>query len=196
VVSQLAEDPFAAGEGRQEERERLRAAIDFHPTVCEAFFARHALLVEGDTEVAILRHSRTLLQAAGVDDARAREVSVVSCGGKWTIVPVARLLSQMEVPFRILHDEDRKGLSDEELKERKSHPWWANERIRKAAGAASIRLSRDTAEDVLWPDTTRGRGSSDKPYRAWARVREILETDERLDGFPELRKMVRFAYDT
>ena len=98
TISQLEVDPFSRATAREEERSRLRAALDFHPSVCEAFFARHAVLVEGDTEVAILSQHPRLLQACGVEEGDAREVTIVSCGGKWTIAPVALTCSPRTGP--------------------------------------------------------------------------------------------------
>jgi putative ATP-dependent endonuclease of OLD family len=195
AVRQLESDPFEEDESSQKDRVALRAALDFHPTVNEVFFARRAVLVEGDTEVAVLQHVPTLLFLAGIDSSESHGVSIISCGGKWTIPPVAKLLVRFEIPFRIIHDVDRKKRSNEELKALPAiHPYRANARIEEVAGDAEILMVEDTFEHLLW-DEEEVRPSHDKPYRAWCRVRELCEGVEDLDHAPELREVVRFAFD-
>lgn len=65
TVHEIDDSIFHVGE-EYDEREMLRAALDFHPTVCEAFFAKRVVVVEGDTEVAILRFSSELCDKLGV----------------------------------------------------------------------------------------------------------------------------------
>jgi len=194
-VKQLDSDPFGEDEPSRKDRVALRAALDFHPTVNEVFFARRAVLVEGDTEVAVLQHVPTLLSLAGVDGSKSDNVSIISCGGKWTIPPVARLLTRFEIPFRIIHDLDRKGKSDEELEALPAiHPYRANARIKEVAGGAEILVVEDTFEHLLW-DEGESVPSSDKPYRAWCKVRELCSDVENLDHAPGLREVVHFAFD-
>jgi len=60
TVSQLKVDPFGQDVESKRDREALRAVLDFHPTVCEAFFAKRTVLVEGDSEMALLVHQQEL----------------------------------------------------------------------------------------------------------------------------------------
>ena len=104
--------------------------IHGHSYVCEVFFAKEALLVEGDSEVAIFRYSNEVLENLGIKDISVNNTTIVSCGGKWTLIPIARLLKEFKIPFKIIHDLDRKGLSDKELAEKPAiHPYKANTRI-------------------------------------------------------------------
>ncbi|MHC4445900.1 MAG: ATP-dependent nuclease [Planctomycetota bacterium] len=64
-INQLQSDPFQEIENAHSEREALRAALDFHPTVAEVFFANRIVLVEGDTELAVLRHSQGIHEKNG-----------------------------------------------------------------------------------------------------------------------------------
>lgn len=193
IKTQLQEDPFVEAEGDIDERMMLRAAIDFHPTVCEVFFARNAILVEGDSEVALFRHSRKVLNMMKCEDVCPEHTTVVSCAGKWTILPIARLLQAFQIPFKIIHDLDRKGLSDEQLKRKPAiHPFKANARLRELAGAHKVFVIQDTLEDILFADDET-KISKDKPYNAWRRLQEIIEQNK-LDDFPVLKDMFRFAY--
>ena len=193
TVRQLSEDPFVSEE-RKDEREWLRAVLDFNPAVCEAFFARRAVLVEGDTEIAVLACHPDLKRLACVNEDAARDVTVVSCDGKWTIIPVARLLGLFGIPLRVIHDTDRKGETDAALEANKSHEFHANKRITDIVGAASVLAVDDTFEHLLWPKGEASKSSSDKPFRAWKRARELAAGKENLDHASGLRDALKFAF--
>jgi len=184
-----------SGPKMEEDRDRLRALLDFHPTVCEAFFARHTVLVEGDTELAVLVRQPELFKLAGLSEAQYRDVTVVSCDGKWTIIPIATLLIAFEIPVRIIHDIDRKGKSDEELLKEPTSEYHANARIAEAASEKdSVLPIEDTFEDVLWGVGEVLKAKKDKPYRAWKRVRELCKGKADLNHAPKLKKVLEFAY--
>lgn len=192
--SQIDIDPFAGEEEhKKRDRESLRAALDFHPTVCEAFFARRTVLVEGDSELALMTFREQLLELMGRAPDIGRDVTVVSCGGKWTIVPFAKLLSLLGVPFRVIHDTDRKGRTDEEL-ETALHidPYQANAAIATALGGADRLMVEDTLEDALWNDPP--SASSDKPFRVWRRTKELCDADDDLEDLPQLKQIIGFAF--
>lgn len=193
TVSQVQDDIFGQG-GRTEERERLRAVLDFHPTVCEAFFARRTILVEGDTELAALVAQPDVCMLAGIDSAIQQDTSIVSCDGKWTIVPMARILKALGVPVRVVHDTDRKEQTPDQLRDTPSTEYQANARIAEVVGDAAIFRVDDTFEDVLWSGGDRPASSKDKPYRAWKRIRELCKDRENLDHAPKLRDLLKFCY--
>lgn len=193
LVEQLKEDPFTSA-SMQEDRVRLRAVLDFHPTVSEAFFAKHVVLVEGDTEVAALVRQPDLYRLAGLEDGHYKDVTVVSCDGKWTIIPIARLLKAFKIPLRVIHDQDRKGKTDSDLNADMSHEFHANKRIAEEAGADNVMVIDDTFEHVLWAAAEAPKSSKDKPYRAWKRVRELCKGKANLDHAPKLRDVVKFAF--
>jgi len=193
TVKQLTEDPFAEA-GAAGDREALQATLSFHPSVCEAFFASRTILVEGASELAVLVHQPKLYELAEVNEQARASCTVVSCAGKWTIAPMAHLLRKFEVPFRVIHDCDRKGRNNAALAEcAPIDPFRANARIAQFVDAANLLVIDDTLEHVLWnapyPNIT-----SDKPYRAWKRVGELCADVENLDHVPQLRNMVRFAF--
>jgi predicted ATP-dependent endonuclease of OLD family len=192
TVSQLKVDPFGQDVESKRDREALRAVLDFHPTVCEAFFAKRTVLVEGDSEMALLVHQQELYAKAEVDMAKRSLCTVVSCGGKWTIAPIANLLKQFEIPFRIIHDRDKKGRTDAELAEAiPIDPYNANARIAQFVEPANIRVIDDTLEDLFWEE--RPKSSGDKPYRIWKRVKEIVESEDPLKA--EIKDLVQFAFN-
>lgn len=185
-VKQLAESPFENTEAGIIERDALRAALDFHPTVCEVFFANKVILVEGDTEMAIFKHCDPLLENCGVNIEKSLDCTIVSCGGKWTIPAIGRLLSGFGINFKIVHDLDRHGKSDAEIAELIAiHPFRANARIALIAAAENIFICEDTLED-LWEGS-----KSDKPYSAIKNNIELVRAGE----VPQrLMQLVKFVY--
>ncbi len=172
-AKQLIKDPFEDSEEGRIERNALRAALDFHPTVCEVFFAEHSVLVEGDTEMALFKHCPELLEYCGISEDHSLECSIVSCGGKWTIPAIARLMKAFHIPFKVVHDRDAKGLSIEELDAKRAiHPYKANRRIADIVEEGEIWVNDDTIED-LW----NGKGDTEfgKPYGAIVRVGQLIE---------------------
>lgn len=196
-ISQLKTDPFIKDDESRDDRMALRASLDFHPTVAEAFFAERVVLVEGDTELAVFRHSDKLLSLTNIDKRKCDNTSVVSCGGKWTIPSMAKLLSDFGIPFRVIHDLDRKGKSNDELEKLPPiHPYRANERIRQASNGAEIHIVEDTFEHILWnPTECAEMSTSIKPYRAWKRTEELCDGKENLDHVPMLRDILQFVFD-
>lgn len=186
---QLAQSPFPENEDGEIEKSALRAALDFHPTVCEVFFAESSILVEGDTEVALLKHCKKLTDALGVSEQKVHDTSIVSCGGKWTIPAIARLLNAFNISYKVVHDMDRKGLTDEELGlERAIHPFKANSKISTITPADRIHINEDTIEHI-WG----GSGNSGKPYNAIVNVTDIIDNGT-LDTYPKLKSFVEFCY--
>jgi len=191
---QLKTDPFGQDEDSKRDREALRAALDFHPTVCEAFFAKRTVLVEGDSEMAVLVRQPELYVKAEVDLGKRQHCTVVSCGGKWTIPPIANLLKQFDIPFRVIHDRDKKGRSDAQLAETIAiDPYRANARITTFVSTGNVLVVEDTLEDLFWTAEERPKSSGDKPYRIWKRVKELVTSQEPLRA--EIKSFVQFAFN-
>jgi predicted ATP-dependent endonuclease of OLD family len=189
-LSQLHEDPFD-----DDSKEALRASLDFHPTVNEAFFANKVVLVEGDTEIAVLRHINCPYKLYDISDEQYYATTVISCGGKWTIIALAKILVKFEIPFRILHDRDAHGRNEDELKKVNNlDPYNANSRIKEVAAGMEIKLIDDTFEDVLWDreDKAKEISKKDKPFRAWKEIKKMVR-----DGVPneKLREVFEFVYN-
>lgn len=182
------------------EREMLRAALDFHPTVCEAFFAKRVVVVEGDTEVAILRFASELCDKFGISKNLVKDTTIVSAGGKWTIPAIVRILSKLNIPFKVVHDTDRKGMSEEELRNISPiNAFRANAKIENIVGAERVFRVDDTFEHLLWDPMIDGNAPSDggKPFNAWKRIRDYLEGSVILQPNCEtkLRNVIRFIYE-
>lgn len=193
TIQQLRDDPL---EGKEHERELLRATLDFNPAVCEAFFANNVVLVEGDTEVAVLTKQQKLYALAGVSPDKISATTIISCDGKWTIIPIARLLKAFGVNVKAVHDTDAKGRDAAELAAcAEFDEYKANERIEAIVGEHKVHSVNDTFEHVLWPPADAPTSSKDKPYRAWKRVRELTEGKHDLQHAAQLAEIVNFVFD-
>lgn len=191
LITQLKSDPFA---GKTAEKETLRATLNFHPTVCEAFFADRTVLVEGHSELAVLNHATELLEKYGISIDKIRTTTIVSCAGKWTIVPMAILLSAFKIDFRVVHDCDAKNKTAQELaKVKKNDPYAANARILETCGKDKIFVINDTLEHILFnpPKDI----SKDKPYRCWERAVDLSKNDTDRESLTDLKKLVEFSFN-
>lgn len=189
-IVQVESDPFA---NDSESRELLRAAIDFHPTICEAFFARNTVLVEGDSEIAVFGGHSKLAEVIGVASEIIHNTTIVSCGGKWTILPIAKLLKAFEIPFKIVHDKDRKNRTDAELASLHAlDPFNVNERVSRLVDASSIFVVDDTLEDILF-DSNHGV-KKDKPYQCWKRAVALAADRNLLMSNTRLVSLINFIF--
>lgn len=196
-VHQVKSDIFEK-DGAYDERTILRATLDFHPTVCESLFAKRVVIVEGDTEVAVFSMIGELAKKLGVEGSLDKDATVVSAGGKWTIPALAKVLNALDIDYRVIHDTDRKGLTDAELDEKAAiHPFKANEKIENIATAERVFLVEDTFEHVLWDQgQNESVKSTDKPFNSWKRMRDYIDGTQDLTEKCEstLKKIVAFAF--
>uniref|UniRef100_UPI0009EAD4E0 ATP-dependent nuclease n=1 Tax=Pseudomonas sp. MIACH TaxID=1078355 RepID=UPI0009EAD4E0 len=197
IIHQLESNIFEANE-KYDERSMLRATLDFHPTVCESLFAKRVVLVEGDTEVAVLSRAEELLTKFNLDQQLVKDTTVISAGGKWTIPAIAKILNVLGIDYRIIHDMDRKDLSNADLEEVAAiHPFRANAKIVSIAGAERVYVVEDTFEHVLWDQSLKEISSSkDKPYKSWHRIKGFLSGEIELSENCQttLRTILEFAY--
>ncbi|PJZ51217.1 AAA family ATPase [Leptospira adleri] len=194
-IKQLKSDPFEGSKQLKIEKERLRATVDFHPTVCEAFFARRVILVEGATEIAVLKNHPELYKLCSISETSLRDCSIISCGGKWTIISMARLLLAFGIPLKIVHDMDKKGRTSDELSATRAiDPYHVNEKLLQLLGDNDkLFVCEDTFEDLIW--TGKKYTNKDKPFRAWKRIEDICSIQNELDKFPNLKALVSFVYN-
>lgn len=197
VIHQVSSDVFVT-DGEYDERKLLRATLDFHPTVCESLFAKRVVLVEGDTEVAVFSMAEGLLTKFALPCDLVKDTTVISAGGKWTIPAIARILNGLNIPYKVIHDCDRKKLTDAELEEKTAiHPFKANAKIAAVAGGGNVFVVDDTFEHVLWDrDGSDAIKSTDKPYNSWLRVKDFTEGKLVLSEKCQstLKEIVEFAF--
>ncbi len=193
VTSQIFEE-----NDEYNERNHLRAALDFHPSVAESFFAKRALIVEGDTELAVFSLAKELADKLGVDIPLYKDTTVVSAGGKWTIPAILKTLNGLGVDFRVVHDKDQKEKRDDELNElHHLHPYSANIKIEEQCDKCEPYIVDDTFEHVLWDrNKNETAPSSDKPYNSWSRIRNFLDGNQELteSSQEKLRDILIYAF--
>ncbi|MGA9057948.1 MAG: AAA family ATPase [Terriglobia bacterium] len=168
-----------------EERENLKMIRSCHPTVSEFFFADRVMLVEGETEHAVIN---VLLSRRS--DAAAGRTCVVNCLGKANLPLFQKILNQFGTPYTVVHDSDapralRGG------KWQRNPMWTINERILEALAARNPQHPTSSAI-VHVPDFEQyyfGRSlASDKPFHA---LRVLSRPDfDREASFERLRSMV------
>lgn len=83
-----------------DDRENLKMLNFCNPYFNEFFFASNNLLVEGETEVTVVK---SLMQT---DKIRKYSVHVINCLGKANIVTVSKILNHFKVNYSVLHDAD------------------------------------------------------------------------------------------
>lgn len=201
-VRQIEGDLFEGMDG-DTDRERLRAVLRFHPSTAEAFFAEHVVLVEGDTEVAVLTRRRELLPLADLDPGQDRDITVVGCGGKWTIYPIAKVLKEFRIPFRIIHDRDKKGRTEAELEDIQGNdPFNANDRlasiVEEAEDVDDLQgvdryMVEDQFEHTMWDEEDAPQ--SMKPFRAWRKAGEFIDEGDLPDD-GRLEELLEFAFSS
>lgn len=196
IIHQVEDNIFEVN-GEYNEKNILRAALDFHPTVCESLFAKRVVIVEGDTEVAVFSLLEKLCVKLDITLSHIKDITVVSAGGKWTIPAIARVLNGLGIKYKVMHDMDRKGLSDAELaKKLHVHPYKANAKIQEVARPENVYVVEDTFEDILWGSES-AVSSKDKPFRSWSKINAFINGEDELDATSKetLREIILFLFN-
>ncbi|MEM3906612.1 MAG: TOPRIM nucleotidyl transferase/hydrolase domain-containing protein [Nitrososphaerota archaeon] len=81
-------------------KKRFNIVHFLNPDRNELFFARKVVLVEGDTEKAVLP---LLAGRIGCFDHR---VSIINCGSKFNLILFMEILNALHIPYLVIHDED------------------------------------------------------------------------------------------
>ncbi|GBC78781.1 DNA replication and repair protein RecF [bacterium HR08] len=98
-VRQCTQDLFA-GEEVQDRKRRFHMAYWINPDRGELFFAQKVVLVEGETEKAVLPF---LAEKLGCFNPN---VSVIDCGSKHNLPLYMEILNAFQIPYCVVHDED------------------------------------------------------------------------------------------
>lgn len=99
TIKQCTEDLFE-GEDAKEKKDRFHMAYWINPDRGEMFFGRKVVLVEGETEKAILPFLATKLECYEPN------VSIVDCGGKHNIPLYLAIVNAYDLQYSVIHDED------------------------------------------------------------------------------------------
>jgi hypothetical protein len=125
-----------------DEKDNLKLALQFDPSVAEMFFGSFPIVVEGDTEVAAFQ---AVMDGSPDEYPVERRPVLIRARGKDTIRLLVKILGHFRVPFSTLHDTDSPRTSSGA---QASSAWSANERIHSAIEAAR-RPMPDSEHELL-----------------------------------------------
>lgn len=177
------------GAGLEDRKRRFRMAKWINPDRGEIFFARRAILVEGETEKVIIPF---IAHKIGCFDA---EVSVIDCGAKHNLPLYIEIMKAFRISYRVVHDEDPLPNPvppdwEENTRREKKRTFELNDEIAKLVSAPDgVEMFRPDFEGACGISRTQG----DKKGKALAAL-------EYYDGIPEneipdvLRSIVSACY--
>ena len=102
---QVSEEIFT-GNTADDERQRLRMVTEFDASVNELFFAKRVVLVEGDTELAVLQKAADLFGVFS-DPMGRRDITFINCHGKTTMPLFIKVLNNFKIKYAVVHDIDK-----------------------------------------------------------------------------------------
>jgi putative ATP-dependent endonuclease of OLD family len=137
-----------------DEKEQLKMLNIFDPYFAEFFFTKTTIVVEGDTEYTAFRK---IIES---DRVKYKDIHIIRARGKYTILPIVKILKKWGKSFSVLHDSDE---------ESNVQSWPANEQILSLInGAKEIKLlaTKKNFENAFFTKEV----SKDKPYNAYNEV--------------------------
>jgi len=99
LIKQCTRDLFE-GDDAKDKKDRFHMASWINPDRGELFFARKVILVEGETEKAILPFLATVLNCFDPS------VSIIDCGSKYNLPLYITVLNSYKLHYFVIHDED------------------------------------------------------------------------------------------
>lgn len=112
VSSKQVTNDIFVGHADEVERQRLLAVSRFDPTVNELFFAREVVLLEELTAVAAFERAAEVTGLFMRHPDKRRGVSIIETNGKGNIPAFQKVLNAFDIPYRIVHDEDRSNAGE------------------------------------------------------------------------------------
>jgi hypothetical protein len=183
VTKRQVTSEIFTGETAEDQKGQLRMILDFDPTVNELFFAKRVVLVEGDTEIAVLAKAAQLEDIFREHPHLQHDVTLINCHGKWTIPAFQKVLNHFQIEYFVLYDRDGDKGEDnpafaanekiDELLESLDHRHMFTENIEQALGMTEI-------------------STKDKPIKALCHLHDLYQNGA---GIPrEFAEAVRLAY--
>jgi putative ATP-dependent endonuclease of OLD family len=137
-----------------DEKEQLKMLNIFDPYFAEFFFSKTTIVVEGDTEYTAFRK---IMEA---DKAKYKDIHIIRARGKYTILPIVKILKKWGNNFSVLHDSDE---------DTNIQSWPANKQILDLVGGdTKIKLlaTKKNFENAFFTKEV----TKDKPYNAYIEV--------------------------
>jgi putative ATP-dependent endonuclease of OLD family len=137
-----------------EEKEQIKMLNVFDPYFAEFFFSKTTIVVEGDTEYTAFR------KIIEKNRSKYKDIHIIRARGKYTILPIIKILKKWGKNFSVLHDSDE---------ESNPQSWPANKQILELIDKdAKIKLlaTKKNFEAAFFTEEV----SKDKPYNAYTKV--------------------------
>lgn len=185
LIKQCTQDLFE-GDDFKDKKDRFHMAFWINPDRGELFFARKVVLVEGETEKAILPFLATKM---GCFDP---SVSIIDCGSKHNLPLYITILNGFHLHYHVIHDEDPlpdpiPGDWDEDKRREKRRTFELNNVIANIIDPGIGSLS------MLSPDFEESSGVSKRKGKAIAALDHFSEMPA--DQIPEtLQNVVRAVF--
>jgi predicted ATP-dependent endonuclease of OLD family len=183
-AKQVVQEIFV-GQTEDVERERLRSVSRFNPSVNEIFFSNEVVIMEELTAVAAFERAAEITGIFTRHPTKRRGVSIVETNGKGNIPAFQKVLNAFEIPYRVIHDEDRG----------KTGALVENLRIVTLSGNPTLQrpihlVGPDGIESTLGYVAQK---SSGKPYAAVRKVEEMYAQNALPQAFIEALNFVYFG---
>jgi putative ATP-dependent endonuclease of the OLD family len=183
-AKQVTQEIFV-GQADAVERQKLTAITRFNPSVNEIFFASEVVIMEELTAAAAFQRGAEVTGIFQRHPKKKRGVSIIDTTGKLNIPSFQKVLNAFDIPYRVLHDEDR------------SNPAAFAWNIKIAALAANppgmhpVHLvGPESLENTLGYAAAGGAG---KPYDAVCKVEELHGQNALPQAFAEALNFVYFG---
>jgi putative ATP-dependent endonuclease of OLD family len=161
-----------------EEIENLKLLNSFDQNLSEMFFGQYPILIEGDTEYAAF--DTIMRMNAGKYHVNCRPI-LIRARGKYTIIPLIKMLTHFKIDFSVLHDTDY----PKNKKGNINNVWTGNQDIytqitnaRKSGLRVVHRVSMSTFEvahnDIELDEAGNYKSSSakDKPWIMYQKIKD------------------------
>jgi putative ATP-dependent endonuclease of the OLD family len=186
-AKQVTQEIFT-GPADEVERQKLLAVTRFNPSVNELFFASEVVILEELTALAAFERAAEVSGLFARHPRKRRGVSIIETTGKGNIPSFQRVLNAFDIPYRVVHDEDRSNATE----------FAANARIVALSGnpigTHPIHLvGPESIENAL---NYVAQGGAGKPYAAVCKVEELVAQNALPAPFLEALNFVYFGTTT
>ena len=160
-----------------EDKDRLQMMNRFNPHICESFFAKRVILVEGDTEAIFYR---VIIRKFYPDE----KVFVLNTGSKANMVFFQRVLTHFGISHIVVHDCDSKTFIDKKGIEKTNPMYSFNKSISDQIIASNKQNSNIARRFVHFLDFESAHGYSQdesigKPLSAYNYAKSIKAKDKK-----------------
>jgi len=167
----------------EDDRTRIKMVQKIDDYVSRVFFAQKVIIVEGDTEDVVFKHTISLMP----EDVKKEindKYQIVKATGKATMVSFVKYLRALGIDLFVVHDEDSQTDGAARF----------NQPILEALGndCSKRLMMHDCVEDELGYTPP----SSDKPYKAYEKVKRWESWNDVPASWKEIIKKIFHEYSS